>query len=177
MKWIIFAIFCLTTPAYAEEIAGLFFRQGASLTLNLENDKEAATAVQLEPASYQVRSELYRIDSGDFLVVQGERKGGSFLVNGIETVGIKSLTGVWRTESWQIYEFVDFTHLRIYHGKLQEYGYRIVPGASQTWTLFVTNRQTMRLGTLIFQGGFIKIEFIDPVTGEPSDRVKLQRWQ
>lgn len=77
-------------------------------------------------ASIAVRSTLLDLKTDDFVVVSGtmadsDRDGRTdeIQVDAIESVGLKSVLGAWRSEKWEIVRFEDFSRISLYRPKFR----------------------------------------------------------
>ncbi len=74
--------------------------------------------------SFQLRSSLLDLKTGDYVVLDGklsdsDRDGQTdeVVVDGIESVGLSDLIGTWRSPKWQVVHFENFNSLTLYRPK------------------------------------------------------------
>jgi hypothetical protein len=127
-------LICATvSSAKADSIRGLITIRGAQVFLRPISATPAAMFVPRSlarefpvSASIAIRTSLLDLKTDDFVVVSGsmvdaDHDGLSeeIRVDAIESVGLKSLLGTWRSNKWEVVRFEDFTRMSLYRPKFR----------------------------------------------------------
>lgn len=154
-------IFLIPVQGYGEAIEGFFYREVNGTTQLILNDLNSK--YHLKPSTILIEKDLNKLNSGDFLRVYGEKELNVFKIESISFVGLKSLIGLWKTLSGDIFYFYDFSKASICTQQIslnvnkklscirKEYIYRIVPGIGSTWSIFLAQNENIKIGTLIIK--------------------------
>ncbi len=118
--------------------------------------------------SFQLRSTLLDLKTGDYVVLDGKLSDSDLdgrtdevVVDGIESVGLSDLIGTWRSPKWQVVHFENFNSMTLYrptfssssksHGyidlaKFKDLSYSLAPEMGSSYSIFLVEKQAT-LGT------------------------------
>ncbi len=150
----------------------------------------------LNPHDQHVGRDLNRLRVGDFLSGYGfyNPTTNTLDLQTIETVGLKTLLGRWKTRDGQVFEFRTFTELLHYKSvitewvnyakslmgtstnlKSRELSYALAPdSAKNRWAIFVADKQSLLIGYVHFSSRGILLTLIDPNTGRAIQKFVLR---
>lgn len=121
-----------TEPAHADSIRGFIHIQNSKVLLQpiVEGRPVTEKAIPIS-TSIGIRTSLMDLRSGDYVVVSGrlvdtDRDGmtDEISVQAIESVGLNTLIGTWRSPKWEVVRFEDFSRMSLYrpHFRLRANG-------------------------------------------------------
>ncbi len=155
--------------------------------------QEAGAVFEIQSANIDVSSGLARLRSGDFIAFEGyispaQRKA---VIQSIDWVGLQRLLGFWKTSDRKLVEFASFTALKFHQGKptdvfyrpkkprynenVPTLSYRIAPSVGSTWSIFLSNQGSGKLGRLVLLDHTMTINFFDSETGRVIKTITLQK--
>lgn len=176
--------------ANAATISGVIERNGEFVRLADQPGAPLVSAV-----SRETHRHLDRLDTGDFLVGEGQLAGGRAVLRSIDTVGLKSLIGLWRTEGSELVQFADFKRMRTFRLKetnpeagreadrkpsaeqavptllpraqlpQRRWTYALSPGERKKWAIFLYGDGDALVGVL---------EALDPAEASEAARISIQ---
>lgn len=160
----------------------------------IKGDNATYLVVEGNPTSFKivanspsVISGALKLNDGDSLTARGRlipEKGEAFLF-GIESVGLKSLIGVWHSPRWEVYEFRDFSRLNLYVvrsaptgkykiKKSRELAYVIAPESGDRYSIFMSDNRNVLAGSLQMNKGQVDIMLFDTMTGQATENISLK---
>jgi hypothetical protein len=128
---------------------------------------------------------LNKLRDGDLIVASGTLllEHVAIKVMSIEMVGLRELFGLWRTNSWEIFEFEDFQRLNLYlpssEGgsmkitKAQALAYVLAPENGDRYSIFISGQSSVIAGTLVVRDRELSLSIIDPESGVASKNISL----
>lgn len=154
MSQMIAKLFCfffglsLCLPAWSEEVRGRFFRGERRIWL----EKFDGSRVRLEPATRSIARHFNELESGDYLLVNGDLAHHSLRVFEIQFVGLTRLFGSWVSQDGSQVEIVDFNNI---HWRSQAddqfytIHYTLAPNPQQdAWTMFLVRKGEILTGRM-----------------------------
>lgn len=140
---------------------------------------------RIEGLSDQVTSQIKGLQDGDLLSATGEltKLNQTAYVETVDFVGLKRILGHWESEDgFQIF-FKDFRTAVVEQKqplpwnpeeeKTLDLVYAILPLKEENWSLFLSNRKTVRVGTLSIQNRVLSIQLVDQRTGKVTEDISL----
>jgi hypothetical protein len=155
--------------------------------------------------TFALRQALNELNSGDFVIISGElldlnrnKKPDHIRVQGIESVGLQRLLGVWRTANWDVFNFESFEKLTLYKyhrtgrsaremrlSHLKDMSYSLSPDRGSVYSIFMVEAPHPQLGRAgqVFVGSLelqtqgntpvLQLSLIDSKTGGVSEVLSL----
>ncbi len=140
---------------------------------------------RIEGLSDQVTSQVKGLEEGDLLSATGELHLASktAYVETVDFVGLKRILGRWESkDGYRIY-FKNFRSAVVEQKqplpwnpneeKTVDLVYAILPLKDSNWSLFMSNRKTVRVGTLSIHESKIAIQLVDQRTGKVTEDISL----
>ena len=129
-------------------------------------------------ASDDVQQDLSLLEVGDLVVGEGILSKERIHLSSLDSVGKKKILGSWREiRDQRIFVFRDFKNLKsISPTKVgaEAYQYSLVPEGHDRWTIFLSDEQQVRIGSMALEGQRnMLIELFDSKTGKVQDRLDL----
>jgi hypothetical protein len=118
----------VATSAHAASIRGLVTVRNSKFYLRpiTTTMPRSLTAELPVTTSIAIRLALLNLKTDDFVVVSGslndtdhDGRPDEVQVDAIESVGLKSLLGTWRSDKWEVVRFEDFTRMSLYRPKFK----------------------------------------------------------
>lgn len=139
---------------------------------------------KIEGTSDQVKEQLSTLHDGDYLSATGElnKAHQTAFVETVDFVGLKRILGRWVSKDGYSINFIDFRTAVVEQkqelpwdpaGKKVDLVYAILPLKEENWSLFMSNRKTVRIGTLSIQKNALSIELVDQRTGKITEDISL----
>lgn len=172
-------------PAFAETVRGFVHTDASTkdISLLIRTAHEPYRVVASLPS---VLAGLRNLKDGDFIIGSGTVKTTEKLVvlDSLESVGLQELLGVWRTAEWQVFEFRDFNRLNLYKAtpetyrpvglsKLREYAYVLAPEQGDRYSIFLSDDQSVHVGSLEVSATKVQMTVFDPDTGRVAESISL----
>ncbi|MCB0385884.1 MAG: hypothetical protein KDD43_10870 [Bdellovibrionales bacterium] len=135
-----------------------------------------------------VMDDLSKLETGDY--VSG--KGWIYAVNGtlemttVEFVGLKKLLGIWRTSTWEVFDFKNFSRLDLYEPsttkalnviQLRSLRYTVAPDGGSAWSILIVDSNSVDVGSLSVSPESIQIDLFDPQTGDVAKTIQLKPFK
>ena len=140
---------------------------------------------KIEGLSDQVNSQVKGLEGGDLLSATGElsKLNKTAYIETVDFVGLKRILGRWESQDgFRIY-FKDFRSAVVEQKqplpwnpeeeKTLDLVYAILPLKDENWSLFMSNRKTVRVGTLSIQAKVLSIQLVDQRTGKVTEDISL----
>jgi hypothetical protein len=152
------------------------------------NVQSGQPALKIVPSNPSLTTDLQKLKNGDFVAARGTlgilpADQGTVQLDSIESVGLVDLLGTWKSDDWAVYEFKDFTQLNLYHGtqndagvslqKTAQFNYVVAPEQGDTYSIFMSDNQSVNVGSIQFLDKAIIMTVIDPKTGKTSENISL----
>lgn len=185
MKFIYIALWCFllsSFPAHAlgNNVEGLVWRNGTKLHIRLDQKRYA-----IVPKDSQVSKDISRLTSGDFLQGQGHINEATeeLYLTSVHFVGLRQMLGTWRTEMWQLFEFSDFSRLKLYIPivsdkdilfPVKEITYSVAPDSKSGWSILMSDRDSVDIGKLEISKTTLRIILLDEISGKPTQTIELE---
>lgn len=195
-------------PAQAESIRALVVKTASETRLNplVKGQPLSRRGLPIE-TTFALREALNALNSGDFVIVSGtlldlnrNRKPDHVRVQGIESVGLQRLLGVWRTANWDVFNFESFEKLTLYKyhrvgraahemrlSHLKDMSYSLSPDRGSVYSIFMVEAPHPQLGRggQVFLGSLelqsqagtpvLQLSLIDSKTGRVSEILSLSQ--
>lgn len=166
-----FIIYLTPISVYAAPIEAIIVWQNQTLHLRVEGYPQSLL-LQRTPSA--VKEQLLHLQTGDKIMGDGEIlwPQKTINLNSISSVGLKSLLGFWKTNSWDIFEFENFQVLNLYLSKnlldQSRYRYSLSPTKQGTYSILLVNQSSIDIGRLTLEEDQkqLRIEIIDQETGQ-----------
>ena len=145
----------------------------------------------LRSTNFDIQTDINKLKNGDFISGTGlfSADNSELFLDSINSVGLVDLIGIWHTPKWDVFEFLDFSHLNLYVSRTQLFSsapslfgfqtirYSISPGfTAKKWSILLVDPQSVKIGTLsIRDGRWLEIEILDEVTGAVIQKVTLSK--
>lgn len=147
---------------------------------------QSQTPLRIVSRGSGIHQALKSLRDGDFITARGQhfQKEGAVIIDAIESVGLRELLGIWTTAQWQIFEFRDFNRLNLYMD-LQKWpgllninesramDYFLAPASGNRYSIFMSDDQSVLVGTLEVTTDRIDLTLFDSRTGRPSENISL----
>lgn len=152
-----------------------------------------AETFEIQSANNEVTKTLNRLRTGDYLAFEGyispaQRKA---VIQSMDWVGLQRLLGFWKTRDKKIIEVSSFTTMKFhqgnpteifyrerkphYEGKGVNVSYRVAPSVGSSWSLFIANQGSYKLGRMLLSDKELTISFFDSETGKVTKTITLQK--
>ncbi len=140
---------------------------------------------KIEGLSDQVTSQVKGLQEGDLLSATGELviSNKTAYVETVDFVGLKRILGRWESKDGYSIYFKDFRSAVVAQKqplpwdpneeKTVNLVYAILPLKESNWSLFMSNRKTVRVGTLSIQETKLSIQLVDQRTGKVTEDISL----
>lgn len=140
---------------------------------------------KIEGLSDQVTSQVKGLQEGDLLSATGELviSNKTAYVETVDFVGLKRILGRWESKDGYSINFKDFRSAVVAQKqplpwdpneeKTVNLVYAILPLKESNWSLFMSNRKTVRVGTLSIQETKLSIQLVDQRTGKVTEDISL----
>lgn len=173
----------LSANAFANAFEGHVVIRDAQTFLVLPN--EPAQQWKIEGLSDQVNSQLRTLRDGDLLSATGELTPATHTayVETVDFVGLKRILGRWESTDGVRIHFKDFRTAIVETKKplpsnpaedrTLDLVYAILPLKESNWSFFMSNRKTVRVGTLSIQAKTLDIQLVDQRTGLVTEDISL----
>lgn len=189
LRGITFSLLAFTTAsaAHADGFEGrISIRNGIAYVAPYENTHDLW---KLEGTSEQTFAQLRALRDGDFLSATGElvQRNHSAYVEAVDFVGLKRILGRWVSRDGYTIEFKDFRSAVVEQQKPLPWNpqderkvdlvYTILPLKETNWSLLMSNRKTVRVGTLSIQdtNKTLSIQIVDQSTGKIAQDISLSQ--
>jgi hypothetical protein len=148
----------------------------------------ATDSWKIQGTSDQVISQLNTLQDGDYLSATGELNEAhqTAFVETVDFVGLKRILGRWVSKDGYSINFIDFRTAVVEQkqdlpwdpaGKKVDLVYAMLPLKEQNWSLFMSNRKTVRIGTLSIEEKAkvkaLSIQLVDQRTGQITEDISL----
>lgn len=140
---------------------------------------------RIEGLSDQVTAQVKELHEGDLLSATGELvlSNKTAYVETVDFVGLQRILGRWESkDGYRIY-FKDFKSAVFEQkqslpanpneDKTINLVYAILPLKESNWSLFMSNRKTVRVGTLSIEKSKLAIQLVDQRTGKVTEDISL----
>lgn len=140
---------------------------------------------RIEGLSEQVTSQVKGLQEGDLLSATGELHlaNKTAYVETVDFVGLKRILGHWESKDGYRIFFKDFRSAIVEQKqplpwnpdeeKTVNLVYAILPLKESNWSLFMSNRKTVRVGTLTVNETNLSIQLVDQRTGKITEDISL----
>jgi hypothetical protein len=119
---------------------------------------------------------LKHLESGDFVTGQGVLTDKEAQLESLYFVGLQKLLGLWRSESWELFEFRSYEDLRFYWStdwpspknsdlKTKNYAYNLAPSKGTQWAMLLVGDRTVDLAQIQFKNDRLLIQLLDRQNG------------
>ena len=167
--------------AHADALRGFIQKKDGARSLLVQNEDGTQTLLKMAAANPSVQANIDMLKNGDYLVARGTSNADSVQVDSIESLGLQALVGLWATQKYEVYEFQDFTRLNLYvpndnHSdvvKAGEFQYSVAPDQGTRYSIFLSNTDSITVGSLEFRKHHLVLNVIDPKTGQVSADIVL----
>lgn len=175
-------LFCLLLPLFSfarTPVSGTLRIENAQYFLVTENNKKF---VITQDSTQSALSSLLRLSQGDYIYGQGTFTSAkaSLRLTSVDYVGLKKLLGSWSSPTG-IFYFKTFTDAAFYtYAKNRpvtaNIRYSTAPSQDNSWVVFLSEKETTLLSTIVFEGSEIQMNIYQPDTGEIEQTLRLKRW-
>lgn len=141
---------------------------------------------RVDALTRSAREGLSKLKDGDFISATGALNSNQrrMDLHSIESVGLKNLLGLWQASDSSLYEFLDFGRLNQYTlesslsggltiKKAQELTYVLTPDRGDRFSIFLSGKSDIRVGTLETSGTDLRITVFDSKTGLVTENISL----
>lgn len=174
---------CAAQTVCADPLHGFIERHSGQRFLRVANDDETESVLAISTVTPELQTNLNKLKDGDFIVARGSVSvdGQSVQIQSIESLGLAALVGTWMNERFDVYEFQDFSQLNLYvHAdgqdqvvKAGEFHYAVTPEQGSRYSIFLSNDQSVTIGSIQFKKARLKLTLIDPQTGSVTSEMTL----
>ncbi|MCB0407316.1 MAG: hypothetical protein KDD34_03870 [Bdellovibrionales bacterium] len=192
MKLLYGLLFLISATASAYDLTdaleGIIYRTGNKIYFKSTGDFQY---YKIRPTNAYVNRDIQQLESGDSLEASGylEKSKSIFHIDSVHFVGLKKILGVWKDQTNNLFQFVNFEKLTVYlrpstnrvhsmssdYTPVKSFQYTITPNPSNDWSILINDNLSIQTGNLEFEKNNIKIHFINSETGEITKTVTLQR--
>ncbi|MCB0365573.1 MAG: hypothetical protein H6624_04070 [Bdellovibrionaceae bacterium] len=166
-------------------IEGVVRRQDNILLIQLA---ETGVEHQIFTRNPHVMDDLRSLETGDYLSGKGWVYGinGTVEMTTVEFVGLKKLLGIWRTPSWEVFDFKNFSRLDLYEPtnsktlnvvQLRSLRYTVAPDGGHAWSILIVDSNSVDVGSLSVSQEAIRIDLFDPQTGDVAKTIQLKPFK
>ena len=179
-------LLCLLLPSIsrAESLRGFIQKSSGQRYLEVQNDNGTKSLLQITTTTEPVRTSLNKLKAGDYLVARGtvDIESKSVQVEAIESLGLHALVGAWTSDRREVYDFRDFSRLTLYIPsgdaktnvvKAGEFRYAVTPDQGAQYSIFLSDNQSVTIGSIEFKKSRLMLKVVDPSTGEVSSELSL----
>lgn len=174
-------VFAFTTFSSAEQLTGYFRNNAGSYSIKPHSKNNV---IQLFSYSVDVEDIFQRLKTGDLVTLSGELTEQSFVVTGVDFIGLRELLGIWATTSNEVFHFQSFTTASKYLAangsqppQAENYQYSLSPDDDHKWRIFLSTDTEVLIGILRIKKNTAVLQLIDSETGETSKDIELTRIQ
>lgn len=140
---------------------------------------------KLDGLSDEVKTQLGSLQDGDFLSATGEltKLDQTAYVETVDFVGLKRILGRWVSKDGTSIVFKDFRSAEVEQQQPLPWNpdderkvdlvYTILPLKAADWSLLMSNRKTVRVGTLQIHDSDLTIQLVDQTTGKITEDISL----
>jgi hypothetical protein len=130
----------------------------------------------VSPSNNVAAEGLSKLKSFDTMTGTGMIEGQVFILDSVDFVALRRLIGIWRAPQ-TVVNFMDYSRVnfRVPAGQNSQYQYALSPGPGDTWRIFLTDKSSVVLGTLLIDNSHAQIEVFHPKTGEVSQKFELEK--
>lgn len=161
-------------------IRGLIDTSSKGLGLRV---RDSGSLYQIDSKNILIQGTLLRLRHGDYLVARGsiDELTQSIDIEAIESLGLKELIGAWASSRLEVYEFQDFTKLNLYVPNADrnaivqagQFNYAVAPDKGTRYTIFLSDNNSVIVGSIELKKQRLKLQMIDPKTGRVSENISL----
>lgn len=175
--------FLLGSDAFANAFEGRVVIRDSQVYLTLNS--APSELYKIEGLSDQVNSQVKGLQDGDLLSATGELAEATktAYVETVDFVGLKRILGRWKSQDGYRIYFKDFRSAVVEQKQPLPWNpeeqttldlvYAILPLKDENWSLFMTNRKSVRVGTLSIQNKTLSIQLVDQRTGKVTEDISL----
>ncbi|CAN5528744.1 hypothetical protein BH10BDE1_BH10BDE1_15330 [soil metagenome] len=88
-----------------------------TLTRALSRELPVTAAISVRTALLDLKTDDFVVVSGSLIDIDHDDRPDEVQVEGIESVGLRSVLGTWRSDKWEVVRFEDFTRMSLYRPK------------------------------------------------------------
>lgn len=173
----------LTTAVFADstqKFSGFLVRQG---NISILHEERSGRKMKVVATTLESQKALALLKKDDYIVGYGSVMSPSEI--GLETidyVGLRQLLGFWIEPGQSIFNFESFKHVSVVNlsSNLERllkknYDYVIAPGDENSWKIFLSDENSVKLARLILAKDVMSLELYDSDTGEVIQKLLLRR--
>jgi hypothetical protein len=161
-------------------VSGTLRIEKAMYYLVNENNKKFLIT---QDSSQSALASLLRLSQGDYIYGQGTFQSStpSLKLTSVDYVGLKKLLGSWEGSTGVFY-FKSFTEAAFYSAgrnrrpTTANIRYSTAPSNNNSWVVFLSEKETTLLSTIVFEGNELIMSIYLPETGDLHKTLRLKRW-
>jgi hypothetical protein len=175
MKFFVFTfiLFALNLSAQAVNLRGYLYVVDGKYSFI---DGQTLSLTPLRPKSLEIQDALHRLSSFDSITGTASISSENDLIlESLDFVSLQRLIGTWQDGDKTVH-FVNYTQVQVISPtETLEYTYVLSPCADATWCMYLSDSQSVVIGSLTFIGNQVQILLYDSMTGEISQTFNLQK--
>lgn len=165
--------------ATAEQISGIVSKNAAGEFFFKSTGSQ--TSIPITATTIDAQNSLQPLKSLDYIQGHGFVSNNTMMLESIDFVGLHDLLGPWHVNNSVKFHFKNFQTLYIInnHNKSessrQKLDYSLAPNNEHSWSLFISDKNSMLFGTLTLEDTLARIQIYNTDNGKIEISVKLRR--
>jgi hypothetical protein len=163
-----------------QKFSGFLVRQG---NVSVLHEERSGKKLRVIATSLESQKALALLKKDDYIVGYGSLRGPSELgLDTVEYVGLRKLLGFWIEPGQTIFNFENFKQVSVVNLNQnlerllkKNYDYIVAPGDENSWKIFLSDENSVRLARLILARDVMSLELYDSDTGEVVQKMTLRR--